>query len=95
MWARPEKEGAMVDVEEKVKEILLEILDIREEDISPTASFVDDLKATSIDLVEIVTALQNAFDVEINEATAARLRTPQDAVDFLKVAIAQKGTSAS
>jgi acyl carrier protein len=94
-WSRPAKEEAVVDVEGKVKEILLEILDIREEDITPKASFTDDLKATSIDLVEIVAALQNTFDVNIDEAEVARLRTVQDAVACLKSAIAQKGTGAS
>ena len=82
----------MVNVEAKVKEILLEILDIREEDITPTASFSDDLKATSIDLVEIVTALQNTFDVNIDEAEVARLRRVQDAVDCLTSALARKAT---
>jgi acyl carrier protein len=80
----------MEDVEAKVKEILLEILDIKEEEIVPTARFVDDLKATSIDLVEIVTALQNTFDVDIDEAQVVKLQTVQDAVDFLKAAIAAK-----
>ncbi len=84
----------MVKVEEAVKAILLEILDIQEEDITPTASFIHDLKATSIDLVEIVTALQNTFDVDIGEAEVARLRTVQDAVDCLKSAIAQRGAGA-
>jgi acyl carrier protein len=94
MWTWPEQEDAVVKVEEAVKEILLEILDIQEEDITPTASFIDDLKATSIDLVEIVTALQNTFNVEIREAEVARLRTVQDAVDCLNSAIAQRGTGA-
>ncbi len=67
------KEETVVNVEAKVKEILLEILDIKEEDIVPTASLIDDLHATSID-----------------EAQAAQLKTVQDAIDFLKVAIAQK-----
>jgi acyl carrier protein len=77
-------------VEEKVKEILLEILDIKEEDIVPTARFIDDLKAGSIDLVEIYTAFQNAFDVNLSEEQASRLITVQDAIDYLKSAIAQK-----
>jgi acyl carrier protein len=80
----------VVSVEEKVKEILLEILDVKEEDIVPTATFIDDLHATSIDIVEILTAIQNAFDVNINEADAAKIRTVQDAIDVLKAAIAQK-----
>jgi acyl carrier protein len=80
----------MEDVEAKVKEVLLEILDIEPEEIIPTARFVDDLQATSIDLVEIVAVLQNTFDVDIDEAQVARLRTVQDAVDFFQAAIAAK-----
>jgi acyl carrier protein len=79
-----------MNVEQKVKEILLEILDVKEEDIVPTATFIDDLKATSIDLVEILTAFQNSFDINIDEAQAAKLKTVQDAIDLLKSAIAQK-----
>jgi acyl carrier protein len=80
----------MEDVEAKVTEVLLEILDIQAEEIVPTARFVDDLQATSIDLVEIVAVLQNTFDVDIDEAQVARLRTVQDAVDFFQAAIAAK-----
>jgi acyl carrier protein len=87
---RGDKEADVVNVEEKVKEVLLEILDVKSEDIVPTARFIDDLGATSIDIVEILTALQNAFDVNIAEAEAAKIRTVQDAVDFLKDAIARK-----
>jgi acyl carrier protein len=84
----------MEDVKAKVKEVLLEILDIRPEEIVPTAKFVDDLQATSIDLVEIVAMLQNTFDVDIDEAHVARLRTVQDAVDFFRAAVtAKRGAS--
>jgi acyl carrier protein len=83
-----------MNVEEKVKEILLEILDIQEEDIVPTATFIDDLKATSIDLVEILTAFQNTFDININESQASRLKTVQDANDLIKASIATKGNQA-
>jgi acyl carrier protein len=83
-----------MNVEEKVKEILLEILDIQEEDIVPTATFIDDLKATSIDLVEILTAFQNTFDININESQASRLKTVQDANDLIKASIATKGHQA-
>ena len=77
-------------VEEKVKEILLEILDIKEGDIVPTAVLTDDLNASSIDLVEILTSFQNAFDVDIDDSQASTLKTVQDAIDFLKTAMAQK-----
>jgi acyl carrier protein len=80
----------MEDVEAKVKEVLLEILDIQPEEIVPTARFADDLRATSIDLVEIVAVLQNTLDVDIDEAQVARLRTVQDAMDFFQVAVAAK-----
>jgi acyl carrier protein len=80
----------MEDVEAKVTEVLLEILDIKPEDIVPTARFVDDLQATSIDLVEIVAVLQNTFNVDIDETQVAQLRTVQDAMDFFQAAIAAK-----
>jgi acyl carrier protein len=80
----------MEDVEAKVKEVLLEILDIQPEEMVPTARFADDLRATSIDLVEIVAVLQNTLDVDIDDAQVARLRTVQDAVDFFQAAIAAK-----
>jgi acyl carrier protein len=89
-WVEGEKEALMDDVEAKVKEVLLEILDVKAEQIVPLARFVDDLNATSIDLVEIVAALQNTFDVDIDDAQVARLRTVQDAVDFFTAAIAAK-----
>lgn len=77
-------------VEAKVREVLLEILDINEEEIVPTARLSDDLKATSIDIVEIVTALQNTFDVDVDEAQVMKLLTVQDAVDLFKAAVAAK-----
>jgi acyl carrier protein len=80
----------MEDVEAKVAQVLLEILDIKPDAIVPTARFVDDLQATSIDLVEIVAVLQNTFDVDIDEAKVARLRTVQDTVDLFRAAIMAK-----
>ena len=84
----------MASVEEKVNEIVLQILDVKAEDIVPTAYFIDNLSATSIDLVEILTAFQNMFDVNIEEEDAAKMKTVQDAVDLLKAAIAQKKATA-
>jgi len=84
----------VASIEEKVKEVVLDILDVKPEDVVPTAMFVDDLNATSIDLVEILTAFQNAFDVNIEEEDAAKMQTVQDAVELLKVAIARKEATA-
>lgn len=84
----------MATVEEKVKEIVLEILDVKPEDVVPSAKFIEDLNATSIDIVEIVTAMQNTFDVNIAEEEAQKIRTIQDAVDYLNAALAKKGSQA-
>ena len=80
----------MEEVEVTVTAVLLEILEIQPEAIVPTARFVEDLQATSIDLVEIIAVLQNTFDVEIDEAQVARLRTVQDARDLFQAAVAAK-----
>jgi acyl carrier protein len=81
-------------VEEKVKAIVLEILDVKPSDVVPTARFIDDLSATSIDLVEILTALQNTFDMNISDEEAQEIKTVQDAVNFTKTAIANKKAKA-
>jgi len=81
-------------VEEKVKELVLDILDVKPEALVPSAKFIEDLSATSIDIVEIVTAIQNSFDVDITDEEAEKVRTIQDAVDFLKEAIAKKDAKA-
>jgi acyl carrier protein len=79
-----------MDVGRRVTAILLEILDVNEQDVVPTATFIDDLKATSIDLVEILTAFQNTFDIDIDDTQAAKLKTVRDAVDLIKTAMAAK-----
>ena len=80
----------MDEVEVTVTAVLVEILEITPEAIVPTARFVEELQATSIDLVEILAVLQNTFDVEIDEAQVARLRTVQDARDLFRAAVAAK-----
>ena len=80
-----------MNLETKIKEIILDILDVEEQQVVPTATFVGNLGATSIDLVEILTAFQNSFDVDIDGDQASKIKTVQDAVDLLKVVMAQKG----
>jgi acyl carrier protein len=84
------KGRSMGGVEAKVQEVLLEVLDIKEEDIVPTAKLNDDLNAASIDLVDIIAALENAFDVDVDEAQVMKLQTVQDIIDIFKAAIAAK-----
>ena len=68
---------------EKVKQIIAEQLGVDESEVTPSASFVDDLGADSLDQVELVMALEEAFDVEIPDEDAEKIRTVQDAVDYI------------
>jgi len=69
---------------EKVKQIIAEQLGVDEAEITPTASFVDDLGADSLDTVELVMALEEAFDIEIPDEDAEKIRTVQDAIDYIE-----------
>jgi acyl carrier protein len=68
---------------EKVNKILLDNLDIKEADLRPDAMLLSDLGATSVDVVEILAALENEFDIEISEEEAQKLRTPGDIVKYI------------
>jgi acyl carrier protein len=73
----------MAAVEEKVKQIVVEQLGVEESEVTPKASFVDDLGADSLDQVELVMAFEEAFDVEIPDEDAEKIRTVQDAIDYI------------
>ena len=75
-------------VEEKVKAILLEILEIKGEDIVPSARLEIDLDANSVDMVEIYTALENEFNIEIPEDEVKDMERVQDIVTYLEAKIA-------
>jgi acyl carrier protein len=68
---------------ERLKKIIVEQLGVDEADIKPSASFVDDLNADSLDLVELVMSLEEEFGTEISDEDAERIRTVQDAVDYV------------
>jgi acyl carrier protein len=74
----------MAGVDDKVKEIIVEQLGVEEGEVTPTTSFVDDLGADSLDTVELVMALEEAFNIEIPDEDAEKIRTVQDAVDYIK-----------
>ncbi len=73
----------MAQVEEKVKQIIVEQLGVDEAEVTSNASFVDDLGADSLDTVERVMAFEEAFDIEIPDEDAEKIRTVQDAVDYI------------
>ena len=82
--ARKEISQSMASVEEKVKQIIVEQLGVDEGEVTPNASFVDDLGADSLDTVELVMAFEEAFEIEIPDEDAEKIRTVKDAVDYIQ-----------
>lgn len=72
------------EVFEKVKEIIVEQLGVEETAVTLEASFIDDLGADSLDIVELVMALEEEFDMEIPDADAEKVVTVGDVVDYIK-----------
>ncbi len=68
---------------ERLKKIIVEQLGVDEADVKLEASFVDDLNADSLDLVELVMSLEEEFGTEISDEDAENIRTVQDAVDYV------------
>ena len=73
-----------MDVEAKVKEIIVEQLGVDEAQVNNDASFIDDLGADSLDTVELVMAFEDKFDIEIPDEDAEKMRTVGDAIEYLK-----------
>jgi acyl carrier protein len=71
-------------MEEKVKKIVAEKLSVEPDEVIPKASFVDDLGADSLDLVELIMAMEEEFDIEIPDEEAEKIQTVQDAMDYIK-----------
>ena len=79
----------MATIFERIKKIAVDQLGVNDGDVLPTASFVDDLGADSLDLVELIMSLEEEFStpsqkIEISDESAEKLVTVQDAIDFLK-----------
>lgn len=73
----------MASAEEKVKQIIVEQLGVDEAEVTASASFQDDLGADSLDIVELVMAFEEAFDIEIPDEDAEKIKTVQDATDYI------------
>jgi acyl carrier protein len=74
----------MSSIEDRVKKIVVEQLGVKEDEVTPNASFVDDLGADSLDTVELVMALEEEFECEIPDEEAEKITTVQQAVDYIK-----------
>jgi len=73
----------MASAEEKVKQIIVEQLGVDAAEVTASASFQNDLGADSLDIVELVMAFEEAFDVEIPDEDAEKIKTVQDAVNYV------------
>ena len=74
----------MASVEERVKQIIVEQLGVDEGEVTPTASFVDDLGADSLDTVELVMAFEEEFDLEIPDEDAEKITRVKEAVEYIE-----------
>jgi len=73
----------MAAVDEKVKQIIVEQLGVDEGEVTPNASFVDDLGADSLDTVELVMAFEEASDIEIPDDEAEKIKTVKNAIEYI------------
>ena len=71
-------------LDERVSAIIVEQLGVSKEEIQPEASFIDDLGADSLDIVELVMAMEEAFDIEIPDEDAEKIQTIGDAMSYIK-----------
>lgn len=76
-----------IDIERKVKETIMEQLNITEEEYIPEASFVDDLGADSLDIVELLMALEDEFGIEIPDEDLIKIATIKDVIDYIKLRV--------
>lgn len=73
-----------MSVEEQVKKIIMEQLGVTAEEVKPEASFVEDLGADSLDLTELIMAMEEAFDVEIADDDAQKILKVKDAISYVQ-----------
>ncbi|TAN23145.1 MAG: acyl carrier protein [Acidobacteria bacterium] len=78
------------EIEEKVRQIVVEKLGVEPAEVTPNASFVEDLGADSLDLVELVMEFETAFEVQIPDEDTEKIRRVQDAIDYIKGKVGDK-----
>jgi acyl carrier protein len=79
----------MSSIEKRVKEIIVEQLGVNENEVTPEAKFVDDLGADSLDLVELVMALEEEYNIEISDEDAEKILTVGDVIEYIQAHASQ------
>lgn len=79
-----------VELEQKIKEIIVDQLGVDAEQVTPQAKFVEDLGADSLDTVELVMAFEEEFDIEIPDEDAEKIRTVAEAIEYIKQKVSAK-----
>jgi acyl carrier protein len=74
----------MASIKERVKSIIVDQLGVNEAEVTPAASFVDDLGADSLDTIELVMAFEEAFGIEIPDEDAEKIKTVQNAIEYVE-----------
>ena len=74
----------MSNIEERVKKVIVDQLGVKEEEVVPTAAFIEDLGADSLDTVELVMALEEEFGLDIPDEEAEKITTVQSALDYIE-----------
>ncbi len=72
------------DAQQRLRKIIAEQLSVDEEDVVPEASFIEDLNADSLDLVELIMTLEEEFGIKISDEDAEKIQTVQDAMDYIQ-----------
>ena len=72
------------DINQKITKVIVEKLGVSEDQVKPEAAFIDDLGADSLGLVELVLAFEEAFEIDIPDEDTEKIRTVQDAVDYIE-----------
>ena len=74
---------SQAEIAQKVQDIIAQNLDVDKSAVVPSASFINDLNADSLDIVELVMGIEKEFDLEIPDDEAEKIRTVQDAIDYI------------
>jgi acyl carrier protein len=83
-------EWVVPSIEERLREIISDQLKVDIEDVKPEASFADDLNADSLDVVELIMAIEEEFGIEIPDEDASKITTVGEAIEYLKKAVGEK-----